>query len=60
VRGNMISTEQLRNLGFLSARQGRSILDGLLDDHVTDILDRALSHAEHLRDREVGTSQAVR
>ncbi|GAA1151838.1 metalloregulator ArsR/SmtB family transcription factor [Nocardioides aquiterrae] len=40
----------LRHLGFVTAeRQGRNIVYRLFDDHVIDIIDQALSHAEHLR-----------
>jgi DNA-binding transcriptional ArsR family regulator len=40
----------LRDLGFVSARRhGRHISYQLFDDHVADLVDQALSHAEHLR-----------
>ncbi len=40
----------LRDLGFVAAeRHGRHIVYRLFDDHVTDIIDQALSHAAHLQ-----------
>lgn len=40
----------LRNLGLVVGdRQGRSIVYALYDDHVAQLLDQALFHAEHLR-----------
>jgi ArsR family transcriptional regulator, nickel/cobalt-responsive transcriptional repressor len=40
----------LRDLGFVtSERHGRSVVYRLFDDHVIDIIDQALAHAEHLR-----------
>ncbi|TPG17391.1 transcriptional regulator [Pedococcus bigeumensis] len=40
----------LRDLGFVTAeRQGRHMLYELFDDHVAELIDQALSHAEHLR-----------
>src|SRR4051794_8129731 len=39
----------LRNLGLVTgARNGRSIVYDLYDDHVAELLDQALYHAEHL------------
>lgn len=40
----------LRNLGLVEGeRQGRSIRYALYDDHVAELLDQAVFHAEHLR-----------
>ena len=40
----------LRNLGLVEGvRQGRSIQYALYDDHVAELLDQAVFHAEHLR-----------
>ena len=40
----------LRNLGFVDGvRQGRSIVYSLYDNHVAELLDQAVYHAEHLR-----------
>lgn len=40
----------LRNLGLVTGdRHGRSIVYELYDDHVSELLDQALYHAEHLR-----------
>jgi ArsR family transcriptional regulator, nickel/cobalt-responsive transcriptional repressor len=40
----------LRSLGFVIAeRQGRHMFYRLFDDHVAELIDQALSHAEHLR-----------
>jgi ArsR family transcriptional regulator, nickel/cobalt-responsive transcriptional repressor len=40
----------LRDLGFVIAeRQGRHMFYRLFDDHVAELIDQALSHAEHLR-----------
>lgn len=40
----------LRNLGLVDgARQGRSITYALYDNHVAQLLDEAIYHAEHLR-----------
>lgn len=40
----------LRNLGLVDGeRQGRSIRYSLYDDHVAQLLDEAVYHAEHLR-----------
>lgn len=40
----------LRDLGFVTAeRQGRHMFYRLFDDHVTELIDQALSHAEHVR-----------
>ncbi len=40
----------LRNLGLVDAeRHGRSILYSLYDNHVAQLLDEAVYHAEHLR-----------
>lgn len=44
----------LRNLGLVTGeRDGRSIVYELYDDHVAELLDQAIYHAEHLR---LGTS----
>jgi ArsR family transcriptional regulator, nickel/cobalt-responsive transcriptional repressor len=50
----------LRNLGLVDGvRQGRSIVYSLYDNHVAQLLDEAVYHAEHLRlgatDRESAT-----
>ena len=50
----------LRNLGLVDGvRQGRSIVYSLYDNHVAQLLDEAVFHAEHLRigapDRETAT-----
>jgi ArsR family transcriptional regulator, nickel/cobalt-responsive transcriptional repressor len=47
----------LRNLGLVdSERHGRSIRYSLFDDHVSELIDQAVHHAEHLalglRDRD--------
>jgi ArsR family transcriptional regulator, nickel/cobalt-responsive transcriptional repressor len=40
----------LRNLGLVSGdRQGRHIVYRLYDDHVAELIDQAVYHAEHLR-----------
>lgn len=40
----------LRELGFVIAeRQGRHVAYRLFDDHIVDLIDQAMSHAEHLR-----------
>jgi ArsR family transcriptional regulator len=40
----------LREAGFVvSERQGRHIAYRLFDDHVTELLDQALFHTEHVR-----------
>lgn len=40
----------LRNLGLVSdERRGRSVSYALYDDHVAQLLDEAIYHAEHLR-----------
>ena len=40
----------LRDLGFvLAERQGRHVAYRLFDDHIGDLIDQAISHAEHLR-----------
>ena len=40
----------LRNLGLVTGeRHGRSIVYALYDHHVTELLDQALFHVEHLR-----------
>ena len=40
----------LRNLGLVDGvRQGRSIVYSLYDNHVAELLDQAVYHAEHLR-----------
>ncbi len=40
----------LRNLGLVTgARQGRSVVYALYDNHVAELLDQALYHVEHLR-----------
>lgn len=45
----------LRNLGLVTGeRDGRSIVYELYDDHVAELLDQALFHAEHLRLGEAG------
>lgn len=45
----------LRNLGLVTGdREGRSIIYALYDDHVAELLDQALFHAEHLRTGNAG------
>ena len=45
----------LRNLGLVTGeREGRSIVYELYDDHVAELLDQAIYHAEHLRAGEAG------
>jgi len=45
----------LRNLGLVTGeRDGRSIVYELYDDHVAELLDQAIYHAEHLRLGEAG------
>ena len=40
----------LRNLGLVeSERRGRSIVYSLYDDHVSELIDQAIHHCEHLR-----------
>jgi DNA-binding transcriptional ArsR family regulator len=40
----------LRNLGLVDGeRRGRSVTYALYDDHVAELLDQAVYHAEHLR-----------
>jgi DNA-binding transcriptional ArsR family regulator len=40
----------LRNLGLVDGvRQGRSIVYSLFDNHVAELLDQAVFHAEHVR-----------
>jgi len=40
----------LRNLGLVDGvRQGRTIVYSLYDNHVAELLDQAVYHAEHLR-----------
>ena len=40
----------LRNLGLVTGeRRGRSIVYALYDNHVSELLDQALFHVEHLR-----------
>jgi len=40
----------LRNLGLVDGeRQGRSVSYSLYDNHVAQLLDEAIYHAEHLR-----------
>ncbi|MDQ3827557.1 MAG: metalloregulator ArsR/SmtB family transcription factor [Actinomycetota bacterium] len=40
----------LRNLGLVDGqRQGRHIVYALYDDHVAELIDQAVYHAEHLR-----------
>ena len=40
----------LRNLGLVdSVRQGRTVVYSLYDNHVSQLLDQAIYHAEHLR-----------
>ena len=52
----------LRNLGLVTGeRNGRSITYELYDDHVAELLDQALHHAEHLRIGDAGRrSQSAR
>jgi DNA-binding transcriptional ArsR family regulator len=48
----------LRDLGFVVAeRQGRHMFYQLFDDHVGELIDQALSHAEHLRLSAPGRGQ---
>ncbi|MEV0969958.1 ArsR/SmtB family transcription factor [Microtetraspora glauca] len=59
----------LRNLGLVvGERRGRSVVYGLYDHHVAELLDQALYHVEHLqlglsetpeRDADEGMDQAV-
>ncbi len=43
----------LRNLGLVTGeRAGQRIVYGLHDDHVAMLLDQAIYHSEHLRDRD--------
>jgi DNA-binding transcriptional ArsR family regulator len=45
----------LRNLGLVTGeRDGRSIVYELYDDHVAELLDQAIYHAEHLRTGDTG------
>lgn len=45
----------LRDLGLVTGeRAGRSIVYALYDDHVAELLDQALFHAEHLRLGDAG------
>lgn len=45
----------LRNLGLVTGqRDGRSIVYELYDDHVAELLDQAIYHAEHLRLGDAG------
>ncbi|MCA1984710.1 ArsR/SmtB family transcription factor [Nocardioides nematodiphilus] len=47
----------LRNLRLVTGeRNGRSIVYELYDDHVAELLDQALYHAEHLRTGDAGRS----
>ena len=51
----------LRNLGLVgSERRGRHIAYSLFDDHVAELLDQAVFHAEHVRlgagDRQSGAA----
>jgi ArsR family transcriptional regulator, nickel/cobalt-responsive transcriptional repressor len=40
----------LRNLGLVDGqRHGRNIVYSLYDDHVSELIDQAVYHAEHLR-----------
>ncbi|MBC7632522.1 metalloregulator ArsR/SmtB family transcription factor [Aeromicrobium sp.] len=40
----------LRNLGLVDgARSGRNISYSLYDDHVAELIEQAISHAEHVR-----------
>ena len=40
----------LRTLGLVdSERHGRRIVCSLFDDHVAELIDQAIHHAEHLR-----------
>lgn len=49
----------LRNLGLVTGeRNGRSIVYELYDDHVAELLDQALYHAEHLRMGDAGRRSA--
>lgn len=42
----------LRDLGFVRAeKQGRKKIYELRDSHITALLEQAVAHAEHLRDR---------
>lgn len=48
----------LRNLGLVTGtRSGRTIVYELYDDHVAELIDQALSHAEHVR---LGLADGVR
>ncbi|GAA1508326.1 ArsR/SmtB family transcription factor [Nocardioides humi] len=48
----------LRNLGLVTGnREGRTIVYELYDDHVAQLLDQALDHAEHVRLGLAGTAQ---
>ena len=45
----------LRNLGLVTGeREGRSIVYELYDDHMAELLDQAIYHAEHLRADDAG------
>lgn len=45
----------LRNLGLVTGeRRGRTIVYGLYDDHVAELLDQAIYHGEHLRTGDAG------
>jgi ArsR family transcriptional regulator, nickel/cobalt-responsive transcriptional repressor len=45
----------LRNLGLVTGeRTGRSMVYELYDDHVAELLDQAIYHAEHLRTGDTG------
>ena len=46
----------LRTLGLVTGeRSGRTIVYELYDDHVAELLDQAISHAEHVRAGLAGT-----
>ena len=54
----------LRHLGLVAGeREGRTIVYSLYDNHVAELLDQAIYHAEHLRlsapDRAVSQSTRV-
>lgn len=54
----------LRHLGLVDGqRRGRSVTYALYDDHVAQLLDQAIYHAEHLRmgapDRSADASEAT-
>jgi DNA-binding transcriptional ArsR family regulator len=44
----------LRNLGLVEGdREGRHVVYRLYDDHVAELIDHAVDHAEHVRLRAV-------